>query len=146
MVASDDQVKEAFANFAKSNKATPEKMAAQLDGIGIGADHFKEYIRAQITWSRMAGGQLQRETRQKTASKAIVDLRKSGQQKPETTEYLLQQIIFVIPKEKGASSVKARTAEALALPAAIPGLRQGRGTGEVVQGRGGKDLGRFFAA
>ena len=83
MVATDEQVNDAFANFAKSNKATPEKMAAQLDGIGIGADHFKEYIRAQITWSRLAGGRLQSETRQKTASTAIVDLRKSGQQKPK---------------------------------------------------------------
>jgi peptidyl-prolyl cis-trans isomerase SurA len=114
MVATDDQVKDAFANFAKSNKATPEKMAAQLDGIGIGADHFKEYIRTQITWSRLAGSKLQSETRQKTASKAIVDLRKSGQQKPETTEYLLQQIIFVIPKEKAGTMAKARTAEAQA--------------------------------
>jgi peptidyl-prolyl cis-trans isomerase SurA len=114
MVATDEQVKDAFANFAKGNKATPEKMGAQLDGIGIGADHFKEYIRAQITWSRLAGGKLQSETRQKTTTSAIVDLRKSGQKKPETTEYLLQQIVFVIPKEKGASMAKARTAEAMA--------------------------------
>jgi peptidyl-prolyl cis-trans isomerase SurA len=114
MVATDELVNEAFVSFAKSNKATPEKMAAQLDGIGIGADHFKEYIRTQITWSRLAGGRLQSETRQKTSSKAIVDLRKSGQQKPETTEYLLQQIIFVIPKDKAAAMAKARTAEALA--------------------------------
>jgi peptidyl-prolyl cis-trans isomerase SurA len=114
MVATDEQVNEAFANFAKSNKATPEKMAAQLDGIGIGAEHFKEYIRTQITWGRMAGGQLQRETRQKTATKTLADIRKSGQQKPQTTEYLLQQIIFVIPKEKAKSPplVKSRTAEA----------------------------------
>ncbi|MCU0790571.1 MAG: peptidylprolyl isomerase [Nitratireductor sp.] len=121
MAASDQQVEEAFANFAKSNKATPEVMTRQLDGIGIGAEHFKEYIRVQITWSRMAGGRLQQETREKSGTQAIVELRKSGQQKPRTTEYILQQIIFVIPKEKAGTTVKARTAEAQAFRAQYQG-------------------------
>jgi peptidyl-prolyl cis-trans isomerase SurA len=96
-------------------------MSRQLDGIGIGTDHFKDYIRVQITWSRMASGRIRQETREKSGTKAIADLRKSGQQKPRTTEYILQQIIFVIPKEKAATSVKARTAEAQAFRAQYTG-------------------------
>ena len=144
MVASDEQVNEAFNNFAKSNKATPERMAAQLDGIGIGADHFKDYIRAQITWSRMAGGQLQRETRQKTASKTLADIRKSGQQKPQTTEYLLQQIIFVIPKDKAKSPplVKARTAEAQTYRAQYQGCEKAMELAKSFKDVAVKELGR----
>lgn len=143
--ATDQQVKEAFANFAKSNKATPEVMTRQLDGIGIGADHFKEYIRAQITWSRMAGGRLQQETRQKSGSQAIADLRKSGQQKPITTEYILQQIIFVIPKEKAATSVKARMAEAQAFRAQYQGCEKAIELAKSYKDVAVKDLGRQLA-
>jgi peptidyl-prolyl cis-trans isomerase SurA len=142
MVASDQQVNEAFANFAKSNKATPEVMTRQLDGIGIGADHFKDYIRVQITWSRMAGGQLQQETRQNTGSKAIVDLKKSGQQKPRTTEYILQQVIFVIPKEKATTSVKARMAEAQAFRAQYQGCEKAIELAKSFKDVAVKELGR----
>ena len=113
-VAGDRQVEEAFANFALGNKSTPAKMAGDLDGFGVGAGHFKEYIRTQITWSRLAGAKLQQQTQQKSQNQAIFELRKTGQAKPETTDYLLQQITFVIPKGKPATMAKARTAEALA--------------------------------
>jgi peptidyl-prolyl cis-trans isomerase SurA len=144
VVASDQQVDDAFANFAKGNRATPAQMAGELNRIGVGADHFKEFIRAQITWSRMAGAQLQSQTLQKSQAETINELRKSGQQKPETTEYLLQQIIFVVPKDKLPAGAKARMGEAEAFRAAYQGcsgaIQQAKGYRDVAV----KDLGRLL--
>ncbi len=134
-VATDKQVEEAFVNFAKGNRASPAQMAGELDRIGIGASHFKEYIRGQITWSRIAGTQLQSQTQGKSQNDTIAELRKTGQQKPQTTEYLLQQVIFVIPATKASAGSKARTAEALAFRAAYQGC-----DGAIGQAKGYKDV------
>ncbi len=115
MVAGDAQVNAAFANFAKSNKSTPAKIGGDLDRIGVGQKHFKEFIRAQISWSRLVAAKAQATGGSQTSqADALFTIRKSGGQKPETTEYLLQQIVFVVPQDKRSSLMKARRAEALA--------------------------------
>lgn len=119
--ASNAQVDQAFANFARSNKSTPARIARDLDQIGVGAKHFKEFIRAQISWNRAVGNRLQSETRGKSQSEALFEIRKSGSEKPETTEYTLQQIIFVIPNAKRKQLLKTRKAEANAFAQRFPG-------------------------
>jgi peptidyl-prolyl cis-trans isomerase SurA len=114
LLASDEMVDSAFENFAKSNRSTPSRISGDLDRIGIGAQHFRTYIRAQISWNRVVASKLQGGTTGKSQSDAIFELRKAGAQKPETTEYQLQQIIFVIPEDKRSRLMKARKAEAIA--------------------------------
>jgi len=114
VLASDAQVNQAFENFSKGNRTTAARMATQLDQFGVGAAHFKQYIRAQMSWNRAVAGKYQSDNAQNSQSKALFELRKSGSAKPETTEYLLQQIIFVIPQDKRAALMKNRKAEALA--------------------------------
>lgn len=111
-LATDEQVEQAFATFAKNNRSSTKKVASDLNSLGVGADHFKEFIRGQISWSRTVSGKLRAETTQKSASSAIFELRKSGGQKPEVNEYQLQQIIFVIPEAKRKSLMKARKNQA----------------------------------
>ncbi|MEZ5791299.1 MAG: peptidylprolyl isomerase [Nitratireductor sp.] len=113
LVASDAQVNAAFANFAQNNRSTPAKISSDLDRIGIGAQHFKEFIRAQISWSRTFSSKLQSEAVSKNESGAIFDLRKSGSSKPQTTEYQLKEIIFVVPEDKRKTMMKTRKQEAL---------------------------------
>ncbi|MEZ5872568.1 MAG: peptidylprolyl isomerase [Nitratireductor sp.] len=114
LLASDAQVNAAFANFAQNNRSTPAKISSDLDRIGIGSQHFKEFIRAQISWSRTFSSKLQSEAVSKNESNAIFDLRKSGSSKPQTTEYQLKEIIFVVPQDKRKSMLKTRKQEALA--------------------------------
>jgi peptidyl-prolyl cis-trans isomerase SurA len=113
MSATQQMVDNAFSSFAKNNKATPTQIAGELDKLGIGAEHFKEFIKAQISWTRTVGGKLRAETKQPNQNKAIFELRKSGEAKPETTEYQLQQIIFVVPKDKRPALLKSRRQEAV---------------------------------
>ena len=142
MLASDDQVAVAFANFAKGNKSTPERVGGDLERIGVGATHFKEFIRGQMSWSRVAGAKLQSETQSKTQSEAIFELRKAGEQKPETTEYILQQIVFVIPDDKLKTLTKVRMGEALAFRQRYAGCDKAVEMAKGLHDVAVKDLGR----
>jgi peptidyl-prolyl cis-trans isomerase SurA len=140
-LASDGQVNQAFENFSKGNRTTAERMAAQLDQFGVGAAHFKQYIRAQMSWNRAVAGKFQSESSQ---SKALFELRKSGAAKPETTEYVLQQIIFVIPQDKRAALMKNRKAEALAFQQRYAGCDTAIGLAKQLRDVAIKELGRVM--
>lgn len=141
-LASDQQVAQAFENFAKGNRSTPTRIAADLDAMGVGAAHFKQFIRAQISWSRTVGSKLQAQTSGKSQADAIFELKKAGQAKPETTEYLLQQIIFVVPADKMKTMLRPRMAEAQAFRQRYEGcekaIQQIKGLRDVAL----KDVGR----
>ncbi len=79
---------------------------------GVTAKHFKEFLRIQISWQQTVGTKLRGNTQEQSQSDALFSIRKSGEAKPETREYKLQQVIFVIPKEKRKALLKQRQAEA----------------------------------
>ena len=116
VLASEAQVNEAFANFASRNRVSPARMSQELARLGVGAEHFKEFIRGQISWQRAVQGRFQAETTQVTERDAVMQLRQAGSAKPEVTEYNIQQVVFVIPKDKRNNTrLAARRAEATAL-------------------------------
>lgn len=143
-LATNAIVDRAFADFAKSNRATPKRIAGDLDRMGIGASHFKEFIRTQISWSRTVGGKLQSETSSKSQGEAIFELRKAGEQKPQTTEYRLQQIIFVVPPDKRKGLLKARKDEALAFRQRFSGCENSIQLAKELRDVAVKELGRMM--
>jgi peptidyl-prolyl cis-trans isomerase SurA len=111
----DQQVDDAYARFAKSNKM----QLSQLDGIlaqsGVTKEHFKDFIRAQMSWNQAlnarargtGGGRM-------TEQEAVRKMLQQGGNKPSATEYMLQQVIFVVPaSEKGSMGKRKREAEAM---------------------------------
>ena len=111
--ASDQVVNAAFSNFAKRNRTTVANLSRELANLGIGAAHFKEFVRGQISWQRVIQSKFQAETSQSSERDVVTKLRKSGSAKPEVTEYYIQQIIFVVAKNKRSNSrLAARKAEA----------------------------------
>lgn len=111
-LASPAQVNQAFASFAKRNRASPSKMASELNRMGVGADHFKGFIRTQMSWQRTVTGRFRNETKQVSQQKAIFDLKKSGSDKPETTEYIIKQIVFVVPAKRRKAILGSRRKQA----------------------------------
>ena len=111
-LASDGAVDKAFADFAKRNKMSPKRMAGVLNQAGVSARHFKEFLRVQISWQRTVSGKFRNNARGLSQSDALFSLRKSGEAKPETREYKLQQIIFVVPKAKRKKLLGLRKNEA----------------------------------
>lgn len=111
-VASNREVDEAYANFAKSNRMSASQMNQVLNQSGVTSSHFKEYIRGQISWSRATGTKLRRDIVSQSEIQTLAELRQAGGEKPSTTEYLLEQTIFVIPQSQRSARLKARRAEA----------------------------------
>lgn len=110
--AGDREVEEAFKSFAGGNKLKPKQLTTVLNKNGITAAHFKEFIRGQISWNRTVSAKFQSDIRQKARKNSLSDIRKSGAKKPETNEYILQQVIFVIQKSKRKAILERRKSEA----------------------------------
>ena len=100
VLASEAQVDQSFASFAKRNRATPEQLSRELGRLGVGADHFKKYMRAEMSWQRAVNGRFRAQTVRLSEQDAILKLRESGEKKPELNEYSFQQVVFVVPKSK----------------------------------------------
>ena len=99
-LASDQQVNEAFANFARGNRTSVANMSKQLARFGVGTDHFKDFIRGQMSWRRTVQKRFQLQTQNLSESEAIKKARESGDANPIVTEYGFKQIVFVVPKNK----------------------------------------------
>ncbi|MEO9738043.1 MAG: peptidylprolyl isomerase [Lentilitoribacter sp.] len=109
---SQSEVDRAFATFASGNGMSAKRMGSLLNQAGVGSKHFKEFIRLQIGWPRMVSaryGSSGKLSTQELVSKML----ERGDDKPTTTEYILQQVIFVVPSSKRSkSTINRRNTEA----------------------------------
>ncbi len=114
---SDEQVDEAYARFAKNNKMQIKQLDGVLAQTGVTTQHFKDFIRAQMAWNQAIGikakggsGKGGRMTEQEAVRKMM----EKGGAKPSATEYMLQQVIFVVPaNERGTIGRRKGEAEAM---------------------------------
>ena len=113
-LVSEQAASQAFANFAKRNKMTPSQMSNVMGQAGVTTKHFKEFLRNQISWQRTVGAKFQTKSQNVSQSDALFSIRKSGDAKPETREYVLQQIIFVVPQDQRKKRLRQRVTEAKA--------------------------------
>jgi peptidyl-prolyl cis-trans isomerase SurA len=144
---SDSQVNDAYARFASNNKMK----LSQLDGImakaGVTKEHFKEYIRAQMAWNQALSARYRAEQGGTGTSETDVVrkmLNKSGN-KPSATEYMLQQVIFVVPKAERSATLGKRKREAEAMRARFNGCSTTRDFAKGLLDVTVKDLGRILA-
>ena len=110
----DEQVDGAYINFAKSNKM----QIKQLDGImaqsGVTKSHFKEFIRSQMAWNQAISMRGRSGAGAMSEQDAVRRMLQQGGAKPSATEYMLQQVIFVVPaSERGNMAKRKREAEAM---------------------------------
>jgi peptidyl-prolyl cis-trans isomerase SurA len=141
----DQQVDGAFANIAQHVKMTPAGLTKALASEGIDAKSLKKRLRAQMLWQALV--------QRRTAAKATVTnqavkeaLAAKGNANPTTTEYRLQQIIFVVPHGSGAAVAAQRRSQAIAFRQRFSGcegsIEQAKQLRDVVV----KDMGRRMAS
>jgi len=111
----DKAVDDAYTRFATNNKMTVAQLDTIMDKSGVTKSHFKEFIRSQMGWgqvvSRKSGGNGDGRV---TEQEAVRRMLQQGGEKPKSTEYMLQQVIFVVPaKERGKMGARRREAEAM---------------------------------
>ncbi len=111
---SDSDVNAAFERFAKANKMSTSQMSDILGQAGVTAAHFKDFIRSQIGWSRALRAKYQ-QTARLSEQDAVQRMLEKGGEKPTATEYMLQQVIFVVPERDRNALMAKREREAKAL-------------------------------
>ena len=104
----------AFERFAKSNKMTAAQMGTILEKAGVTAQHFKEYIRAQMSWNQAVSARYAAKSKQASQRDAVQQMFKQGGAKPSATEYMLQHVIFVVPAaDRGKLGQRKAQAESM---------------------------------
>lgn len=110
---SDEAVNGAYAKFAADNKLTEEQLGQVLAQAGFSAEGFRDYIRVQMGWGQAVQAKL-RQSEKLSEQDVVQKMLAQGGEKPQTTEYTLQQVIFVVP-EGQRSTVAARSTQANAM-------------------------------
>lgn len=112
---SDAAVQQSYANFAQGNKLTTKQMDQILGQSGVTKRHFLEFIRTQMGWSRALGARFRADGGGVSEQDVVQRMLQQGGKKPSATEYMLQQVIFVIPKAERKANLNRRKKEAQAM-------------------------------
>ncbi|MDY8110464.1 peptidylprolyl isomerase [Fulvimarina sp. 2208YS6-2-32] len=110
----DQAIEAAYENFAKGNKLSTAQLAQVLGQAGFSPEAFKDYIRVQMGWGQAVAKRVQREERL-SEQDVVQRMLARGGEKPSTTEYNLQQVIFVIPEGQRGALLANRKREAAAM-------------------------------
>ncbi|RVC51340.1 peptidylprolyl isomerase [Mesorhizobium sp.] len=142
----DAQVDAAYQRFATNNKM----QLKQLDGImaqsGVTKEHFKDFIRAQMAWNQALGARYRSgEGGAVTEQDAVRRMLDKGGAKPTAMEYMLQQVIFVVPASERSATLAKRKREADAMRARFNGCDSTRQFAKGLLDVTVRDLGRVLA-
>lgn len=135
---------QAYSRFASSNNLSISQLDNILSQSGVTRAHFREFIRVQMGWSQAISARYRAEGRM-TEQDVVRRMLRDGGTKPSATEYLLQQVIFVVPRAERGAKLGARKREAEALRQRFTGCDKTR---EFVRGLIDvtvRDLGRVLA-
>ena len=145
---SDAQVEAAYQRFASTNKM----QLKQLDGVmaqsGVSKEHFKEFIRAQMAWNQALSARYRSDSGGGGAvseQDLVKKMLEKGGAKPSATEYMLQQVIFVVPAAERSATLAKRKREADAMRARFNGCTTTREFAKGLIDVTVRDLGRVLA-
>ncbi|EJF85670.1 peptidylprolyl isomerase [Candidatus Bartonella washoeensis] len=140
----DNEVENAFVNFATQNNMTIDQLNQILTENDITVQHFKDYIRGQIGWGRLVNARYQAETGMITEQEAVRRILKNGGIKPSTNEYTLQRIIFVIPAHRRSEIFERRQREANNFRARFQGCNNAQSQAKGILDVTIRHLGKFL--
>jgi peptidyl-prolyl cis-trans isomerase SurA len=110
----EDQVADAYKRFADANKMSVKQLDDVMAQSGVTTSHFKEFIRSQMSWSQALNARARAEAGGMSEQDVVKRMMQQGGDKPTAVEYMLQQVIFVVPAgERGSMAKRKREAEAL---------------------------------
>ena len=139
------EVDDAFQNFANGNKMSVAQMSSILNQAGVGVDHFKFFIAVSMSWGQLLRARYGTNTLLPDDEfiPQLEAAEKEGK-KPETTEYLLKRIVFVVPEKERGSLLAKRKREAEAARKKFPGCDQAIPFAASMNDVTVIDLGRFL--
>jgi peptidyl-prolyl cis-trans isomerase SurA len=115
LVVPQAQIDAAFASIATNLKLSTKQLTAALASRGIDAGSLKSRLKAQIAWQQLVKARIQRDAAVKPSDVTAALFAESGSpDKITSTEFTLQQILFVVPKGSSTAYISQRKSEAIA--------------------------------
>ena len=136
------QIDAAFASIAGNLKMSTAQLTAALKGEGIEAASLRKRLEAQMAWQQLV--QLRTQVKAAVRSDDITAalLEKGDPNSLTVTEYMLQQIVFVVPEGSSANLYAQRRREAEAFRQRYKGCDQALDQAKQLRGVVVKDIGR----
>lgn len=142
---STSDVDAAVGRFASGNKLNIQQLSQVLDQAGVGLDHFKNYVAVAMSWPRVVNARYGGGGSGRLSNEELVRrMQENGGNKPVTTEYFLQQVIFVVPASKRNAIIGKRQAEANASRSKYPGCEQAKVFAATMRDVSVRNLGRMM--
>jgi peptidyl-prolyl cis-trans isomerase SurA len=142
IVVSDTQVDAAYANLGKDRKLSPKQLTQELGRMGIAGETMKRWIKVQMTWQQLIQARVRQEGQVKSSDIMSAMLEKGSPDAITVTEYILQQIIFVVPSGSSPSVFAQRRREAEGFRQRFPGCDQSLALAKNLKGVVVRDAGR----
>lgn len=143
---SDAQVNAAYQRFATTNKMQLKQLDGVMTQSGVSKEHFKEFIRAQMAWNQALSARYRSgEGGSVSEQDAVRRMLDKGGAKPSAMEYMLQQVIFVVPASERSATLAKRKREADAMRARFNGCNTTREFAKGLIDVTVRDLGRVLA-
>ena len=115
MVATDAEVEAEFAARARDAELSPAQFTQAIRQAGFDPETFRDFLRANLSWTDILRARFRATvnvTEQDVAA-ALVG-RDETQEARTAVEYLLQQIVFVVPAGAGSAVEAQKRREAIA--------------------------------
>ncbi|MDN2565023.1 SurA N-terminal domain-containing protein [Aquibium sp. A9E412] len=141
---SEDAVDQAYQRFASGNNLSVSQLNSILAQSGVTQAHFKDFIRTQMGWNRVLQARY-RSTGQMSEQEVVQKMLEQGGQKPTATEYMLQQVIFVVPSAERNALINKRKREAQSMRDRFRGCDSTREFAKGLLDVTVRDLGRVLA-
>ncbi len=139
---STQEVEASYQRFAAGNKLTTKQLAGILNQSGVTVGHFKSYIAVSMSWPRLVDARYG--TGGTKAVQDLVERMTERGEKPKTTEFMLQQVIFVVPDNRRNAILGKRKREAQAARKKFPGCKQGKAFAATMHDVSIRNLGRIL--
>lgn len=111
IAVTQSMIDEAYANFAASNDLSVSQLNRILAESGVTKEHFQGFMSIQIGWGRYLRSQ-SGSGEEMSQAEVVERILQQGGQKPSTTEYRLQQVIFVVPSAERSQLLAQRRNQA----------------------------------
>ncbi len=140
--APDSQIEGAFNGIAQQLKLTPTQLTQALASRGIDASSLKQRLRAQVTWQYLVQRHTQAKATIKTEDVTNALLAKGDPTQMTLNEYILQQIIFIVPQGSPAALYAQRRREAVQFRQRFTGCDNSIAQAKLLRGVVVKNIGR----
>jgi len=136
-------IDKAYAGFAASNNISVAQLNQIMMQSGVTPAHFKAYIRDQMGWGRLVSARFQAEAAVSPRD-AVQRMLKNGGKKPSLNEYVLKQVILVIPASRRGAMLSRRMSEANTLRGKVNGCDNLYAVSKTSMDTTVRTLGRFL--